>query len=212
MSVTREKVLRTLLTHPRCTINELAAEVGISPISVRHHINALQAEGLVGYKEERHGVGRPHQIYFLTEIGIEQFPTRYVRLTLRLLEQIKETMPASMVGALFTQIAQDLVNEMASGVEIEKLNMQERLELATNILRREGFSIEWEKLGDAFQIREVSCPYYFIGQDHPEVCAMGEALISSVLATPIKKTMCILNGDAYCAYQISNPHALEKNL
>ncbi len=55
---TREKVMRTLLTRPRITINELAENVGINPISVRHHISSLAAEGLVESEEERHGVGR----------------------------------------------------------------------------------------------------------------------------------------------------------
>jgi len=39
---TRERVLHTLLTRERCTINELAKEVEINPISVRHHITKLQ--------------------------------------------------------------------------------------------------------------------------------------------------------------------------
>ena len=83
MSGTREKVLRTLLTHPRSTINELAEAVGISPISVRHHITSLQAENLVASEDEIHGVGRPRQVFSLTEAGVEQFPTRYIRLTMR---------------------------------------------------------------------------------------------------------------------------------
>ncbi len=45
---TRERVLKTLLKNHRCTINELAEAVNINPISVRHHISRLQAEGLVG--------------------------------------------------------------------------------------------------------------------------------------------------------------------
>ena len=47
MSSTRDRVLQALLTHPRITIDELADEVGINPISIRHHIASLQAEGLV---------------------------------------------------------------------------------------------------------------------------------------------------------------------
>jgi predicted ArsR family transcriptional regulator len=70
---TRDRVLQTLLRKHRCTINELAEVVEINPISVRHHIAKLQAEGLVLSEEERHGVGRPRQVFFLTEAGIERF-------------------------------------------------------------------------------------------------------------------------------------------
>jgi len=86
---TRDRVLQTLLRKHRCTINELADVVDINPISVRHHIAKLQAEGLVTSEEERHGVGRPRQVFFLTEAGLERFPTRYMRLAIRLLEQLK---------------------------------------------------------------------------------------------------------------------------
>ena len=51
MSSTRDNVLRTLLTRQGCTINELAEAVGINPISVRHHVTKLEAEGFVTSEE-----------------------------------------------------------------------------------------------------------------------------------------------------------------
>ena len=97
---TRHKVLHTLLRNHRCTVIELAEAVDINPISVRHHISKLQADGLVASDEERHGVGRPRQVFFLTESGLEEFPTRYLRLTIRLLEQLKENLPPKMVNRI----------------------------------------------------------------------------------------------------------------
>ena len=105
---TRDRVLRTLLARQHCTINELAEAVDINPISVRHHIARLEAEGLVTSEEVRHGVGRPRRLYFLTESGREHFPSRYLRLTLRLLQQLKETVPPQIINNLFAQMAKDL--------------------------------------------------------------------------------------------------------
>ncbi len=203
MAGTRDHVLRTLLTQPRRTINELAEQVGISPISIRHHIASLEADGLITSEDERHGVGRPRQVFFLTETGIELFPTRYVRLTVRLLEHLKETMPEAMISKLFTQMAEDLARDLADGTELKNLSMKERLDLVKDLLRREGFNIEWEKLEDGYQIREASCPYYYIGQNHPEVCAVDQILISKVLSMPAEKVKCILNGDSSCTYVVS---------
>ncbi len=59
---TRQRVLKTLLLRHQCTVNELAEAVDINPISVRHHLNKLEAEGLVTSFEERHGVGRPRRL------------------------------------------------------------------------------------------------------------------------------------------------------
>ena len=56
---TRNRVLRSLLLNQKRTVNELAESVDINPISVRHHVTKLEAEGLILSEEERHGVGRP---------------------------------------------------------------------------------------------------------------------------------------------------------
>ncbi len=199
---TRERVLQTLLTRDRCTINDLAEAVEINPISVRHHISRLEAEALVESEEVRHGVGRPRRYYFLTEKGRERFPTRYIRLMLRLLEQLKETMPQPMVAKLFSQIAQDLASEYASTVS--DLSMEERLDLVQKLLSIEGFRVEWEQQGDEYHIREVNCPYFHIGQNHPEVCSVDQTLISTLLNIPVQKVQCMLQGDAHCTYVIQS--------
>lgn len=142
---TRERVLYTLLSQQRCTINELADAVDINPISVRHHIARLEAEGLVTSEEERHGVGRPRRLYYLTEQGLERFPSRYMKLTIRLLEQLKDSMPEPMINQLFTQMAEDLAAEVQ--VEASGLDIEQRLDLVTSMLSDEGFTVEWEKQG-----------------------------------------------------------------
>lgn len=199
---TRDRVLRTLLDRQHCTINELAEAVEINPISVRHHITKLQADGLVGSDEERHGVGRPRRTYFLTEQGLERFPTRYVRMSNRLIEQVKHHLPSPVVERLFVQMAQDLLAEGTNQAKLAGMNIEERLDLVKKLLADEGFSIEWEKDNEAYHIREVNCPYLKLGQQHPEICAMDQTVISSVLNVPAEKVRCILNGDAHCTYVI----------
>jgi len=200
MKSTRDRILQTLLRQPRRTINELAESVGINPISVRHHLTNMQVEGLVGAEEERHGVGRPRLVYFLTEHGLEQFPTRYLRLTTRLLTQMKESMPEPMVSKLFAQMADGLAQEYAE--QMNGLSMEERLDLAQSLLSQEGFTVEWERDGGQYRIHEITCPYLQIGQSHPEVCTVDQTLISKILAVPAEKVQCILSGDAKCTYVV----------
>jgi DeoR family suf operon transcriptional repressor len=197
---TRDRVLTTLLHRQQCTINELAEAVGINPISVRHHITKLEAQGLVDSDEERHGVGRPRRVYYLTEAGLERFPSRYLRLTTRLLQQLKETMPEPMVNQLFHQMAEGLAEDYQD--KAVGLDMEERLNLVTDFLSQEGFIVEWERDERNYLIREISCPYYHIGQSHPEVCSVDQTFISSVLSVPAEKVKCVLDGDAHCTYVV----------
>ena len=200
MKSTKDKILQTLLGHPKITINDIAESVGINPISVRHHLTNLQMEGLITADEERHGVGRPRLVYSLTEDGMERFPTKYFRLTTRLLAQMKESMPGPVVAKLFNQIAEDMASEYSS--QIQGLSMEERLEFVKEMLAQEGFTVEWEKKGSEYQIHEISCPYYQIGVAHPEVCTVDQTLISKMLALPASKVQCILDGDTHCTYVV----------
>jgi DeoR family suf operon transcriptional repressor len=200
MKSTRDRILQTLLRKPRQTINELAVAVGINPISVRHHLTNLQVEGLAAAEEERHGVGRPRLVYFLTEEGMERFPTRYLRITNRLLTQLKETLPELAVSNLFNQMAGDIADEYTD--QMKGLKIEDRLDFVQTLLGQEGFTVEWEKQGSEYMIHEVSCPYYQIGLNHPEVCGVDQTLISKMLAIPAEKIECILSGAAHCTYVV----------
>jgi DeoR family suf operon transcriptional repressor len=209
MKSTRDRILQTLLRHPRSTINELAEAVSINPISVRHHLTNLQVEGLVTAEEERHGVGRPRLVYFLTEDGLEKFPTRYVRLTTRLLSQIKEKFPRPMIGEIFKEVAINLAAEHEE--QLKGLSMEERLDALGDLLAEEGFVVEWERKDQEYHIHEITCPYLQVGQTHPEVCVVDQTLISKMLATPAEKIQCILSGAPHCTYVVQNL-AMEKVL
>jgi predicted ArsR family transcriptional regulator len=200
MKSTRDQILQTLLNHPKATVNELSEAVGIIGISVRHHINALLAEGLIVAEEIRHGVGRPRQVYSLSESGLERFPTRYLRLTSRLLDQIKENLPAPLVNTLFQAMASEIA--AGSAARVKELPVEQKLDAIKELLAQEGFSVEWEETSDGYHIHEITCPYYHIGQTHPEVCAVDQTLISTVLSTPVEKTNCVLHGDSHCTYII----------
>src|SRR5512133_1120332 len=126
MQSTREKILKALMDKPHSTINDLADSVSINAISVRHHLTNLMVDGLVESEEERHGVGRPRLVYSLSQKGIERFPTRYFELTSRLLDQMKETLPASVINRFFTDIAENLVKDY--GNQTQDFNVEQKLD------------------------------------------------------------------------------------
>ncbi len=200
ISSTRDLVLHILLNSQRCTINELAEAVQINPISVRHHISKLEAEGFVTSKEERHGVGRPRRVYFLTNTGMEQFPSRYLNLSIRLLEKLKDSLPKKTVNKLFKEMASDMVNDHIAQIDISSLKAEERVTLIRQLLSNEGFTVEVEAKAEGFEIKEISCPYKHVSIEHPEICLVDETMISKVFATTVEKTHCVLDGDPFCCY------------
>ncbi len=200
---TRNRVLRSLLLNQKRTVNELAESVDINPISVRHHVNKLEAEGLIQSAEERHGVGRPHLVFSLTPKGMEQFPQRYLQLTLRLLEQLKSSLPEKVLGKIFKEVAEGIAGELTKDINLEDLDLKERLELLQEVLTSEGFMVTLEEDEGDFYIVEASCPYHHVGEDYPEICVVDQELIAHFVSSTPKRVECILDGDKQCKYRIS---------
>ncbi|MHB8807886.1 MAG: helix-turn-helix transcriptional regulator [Anaerolineaceae bacterium] len=200
MKTTREKVLMTIKLHPKSTIIEIADQVDINAISVRHHLTNLQAEGLIMAEEERHGIGRPRLVYSLTDRGMENFPSRYFHLVNSLMDQIKETLPEKDVNSIFHNMAEKLTSDYEP--MLAKMSMEERLELLKTILNNEGFDVEWEQQGQQCCIKEISCPYFKIGDNHPEVCLFDKSIISNILDIPINKISHQDREEDLCTYTI----------
>jgi DeoR family suf operon transcriptional repressor len=200
---TRSRVLRTLLLNQHRTVNELAVAVDINPISVRHHVNKLEADGLIQSEEERHGVGRPRLVYSLTNRGMEQFPQRYLQLTLRLLQQLKENLSEKVLGDIFQELAEDIAVDFTRGVNLDDLSLKERLELLEEVLTSEGFMVNLQEEDDNYYLVEASCPYHHVGEDYPEICVVDQELIAHFISASPLRVECILDGDTQCKYQIN---------
>ena len=63
---TRDIILHTIKSSPQSTVEELAGAADISPVTVRHHLNALQAEGTIESATIRRKVGRPYYCLLYT--------------------------------------------------------------------------------------------------------------------------------------------------
>jgi predicted ArsR family transcriptional regulator len=200
MKSTREKIMRTLLAYPGSTINDLAEAVGINGISIRHHLISLEADDLVTSAEERHGVGRPHLVYSLTDKGIEQFPSSYLRLTQLILDTLKDKLSKDEFKEMFEQIGADIAANY--GNDLTDKSTEERMKLLESVLAKEGFIVEWQKEEDAVTLVSLSCPYHRVGLEYPEVCGLGHTLVATFIDDPIEMGSCMLNNDDRCTYRI----------
>jgi len=198
---TRDGILRTLRSRGKCTVKDLADAAGISPVSVRHHLANLLAEDLVKTEEVRHGVGRPRLVYSLTDRAMDVFPSRYFSLTTRLLGEMKGALPEETVQRLFSGVATTMAAAYAQ--ELDGLPLEERLERLVNSLVSEGFEAQLEPRGDTILIHELSCPYYRMGQQHPEVCLVDQNFIAKALSLPVERVTCLLDGHTHCTFAIS---------
>lgn len=195
---TRDIILRTIRQRHQATVNELAEAADVSPVTVRHHLNVLQAESLLELESVRRKVGRPYHVYSLSEKGLELFPKRYASLSIRLLEELKNQFAPEVVRSIFQGVVEAIVEEHRG--EFEELELEERLAYLVELLADEGFLARWEKRDDRYHIIEYSCPYLSLGHEHAEICHFDRDLIVAVLDTEVEQHSCMLSGDSCCQF------------
>ena len=199
---TRETILNALKTSTHSKVEELAEIANVSPVTVRHHLNSLQASGLIEVSSVRRKVGRPYYVYNLSETGQELFPRKYVRLTNRLLDELKATLPPGTVTQLFNGVMENMLVDRKG--EYEDLPFEKRVDYLVDMLSEEGFMVRLEKGDGRYTLTEFGCPYHSVSQEHTEVCDMDQSLMVAILQTPVEQHSCLLAGDECCQFTFSH--------
>lgn len=198
---TRDVVLQTIKESGQVTVEELAQAADVSPVTVRHHVNVLQAEGLIEATAVRRKVGRPYYVYALSEKGQELFPKRYVSLTNRLLSELKSRLPADTVAEIFKGVVDGVITEHEGA--FEHLSLEEKLDYLVQLLGKEGFLARWERDETSYKLIEYSCPYISVGSKHSDVCNIDKELMLNVLQLPVQQHSCMLEGADCCEFSVA---------
>ena len=203
---TRSRLLLLLRKHPGITVTELAAELGLTGMGVRRHLDALAADGLVERTVvPRAPVGRPPNGWRLSATGHGAVPPL-------------ATTPSP------SQLLEDLCEQVGDeGVDVvlrrrsEKLAVQYRDELADAAdPRRAGGGAGpgprpgrlpgrvAPREGDVRVLIENNCAVHRVAERFPAVCAMELALFRRVLGPDVEVTRVAhtMAGDAVCSYCI----------
>lgn len=202
MHDTRRIVLETIRDQGGATVASLAEALGISLISVRHHLTGLQAEGLVNVELQRQPVGRPKHVYTLTTSGQRSLPSAYHVLAERLLDELKASLSPDQVSALLDRLAANMAARHG-GVGFGG-TLEERLERVVEILGESGFRAAIHRVSASTVQAELNCPYIYVGQRHPEVCRIDHTIIQSVLGQEVQRTSCVLHGDKSCVFTVED--------
>lgn len=201
---TREVILEAIKQANEATVDDLAVAADVSPVTVRHHLNSLQADGLLQTRSIRRKVGRPYYVYSLSDKGHELFPQRYVRLSTLLLDEMKAQFPEEMVHQLLGNVVKRILDEHRG--RYENLTFAERVDYLVRLLGQEGFLSSSESVDGEYRLVEYSCPYYSVAQKHNELCHFDHELMVSILDTEITQHSCMLEGDSCCKFSFTSPN------
>jgi DeoR family transcriptional regulator, suf operon transcriptional repressor len=196
----RGVVLTELKKGHRLTAKELAARLGMSLNAVRHHLKELEAEALVEYERQHHGVGAPAFAYRLSSGGEALFPRRYEATLTELLDYVVErdgrAGAVAVLEARYHALTRRLQDELAGSAPAE------RMAVVTQLLSDEGYMAEGVTSSNTGTLIEHNCAIQAVAERFPEICAAEAKFLAAVLGAQVDRHEHILSGCSACEYRV----------
>ena len=201
MQTIRSRILDILKQQGQATVGELAGRLKMAPVSVRYHLDVLQGDGLIAAaKLQRAGtVGRPKQVYSLTEEAHAQFPHNFAPLTAGVVRQMKQLLPPEKVESAFRSLAEEMPQPLVCDSPAHEL-LEERLERVVSFLNERGYLAHWEP--DTGLLHTYNCPYSGVAGEHRELCCMDLALMESLTGHSCQRMQTIAEEGHCCSYRV----------
>ena len=188
----------------RMTVTEMANQLQITEMAVRRHLNTLEKDRYVETILVRQAMGRPLNIYQLSEAGEELFPRNYKNIILEFIADIEELSGQEMVDQLFERRKDRMKAALAKRME-NKSSLEERLETLVQIQNDNGYMANFEQNEDgSYAMSEHNCPIALVANKYQSACHRELELFKEVLGTDkIVRHACLSDGDGACQYHIS---------
>jgi DeoR family suf operon transcriptional repressor len=202
MQTRRQEILTILKQEGEATVDELAGTLDLTPVTVRHHLDILRAEGLVEASaiRRRRGPGRPQYVYTLTAEASSHFPMDYDGLTNELLDEIKSTMGPETIRTLLDSIADHRLEEAPKFDS--NLPAEERVERLVEFMVERGHLASLEKNDGGWLLHASNCPYLNVATSHPELCSIDLFLVEQLSGLGVVCRQRIADGAHSCIYEI----------
>jgi predicted ArsR family transcriptional regulator len=205
MQSTRQEILEILKEEGQATVEDLADRLELTPMTIRHHLNVLQAQNLVVTSKVRRlqKVGRPRLVYTLTDAADELFPQNYGNLARLIVGEVKETVGVEETEAILRRVAERLAEEAPPPTADQSFG--ERVAQVVDFMDEQGFLTRWEKTDEGYVLTNINCPYRRVTREHGEVCLMDTELLSRLLGVEPKRLSSQRDDDTPCAFLLVPP-------
>ncbi|HEU5228375.1 MAG TPA: ArsR family transcriptional regulator [Ktedonobacteraceae bacterium] len=194
---TRGRII-TLLRRANRTVDELAHALGLTDNAVRAHLNTLERDGFVQQRGARRGNSKPSYVYDLTPAAEQLYPKAYGAVLQQLLEVLSSALPSEEMETILRETGRQIASRWSNPSD----ELQERLQVAVNVLNELGGMAELERSNGNYCIQGYSCPLAAAAQDHPEICHLAESLLTELVGIPVQE-QCEHGKTLHCRFVVS---------
>ena len=199
-----DRALTLLKTRGPQTAAALGAALGVTGEAARQRLAKLAGDGLVAATAEPRGVGRPAQVWGLTDKGHALFPDAHAELTVQLLRAVRSELGEKALDRLIDARAAE--NRAAYAAALEgAADLGERVAHLAKARTREGYMAESRRDGDGYLLVENHCPICAAATECQGFCRAERDVFQHALGkdVSVERTEHIIAGDRRCAYRIA---------
>ena len=182
---TRGRIVALLRREPR-TVEELAAELGLTDNAVRLHLGTLERDGVVSPKGVRRGggVGKPATEYEIAAAAEPSFSEAYIPFLTSLLASVGNKLGSTELRAVMRDVGHRLA---ASNPEVAG-DAQAKAQRASQLLNALGGVTTVEReAGGRYAIKGCSCPLSVAVNERAEVCLAVQTMLRDVTGLTVKE-------------------------
>lgn len=211
----KDQILHWLKVRGAQTATALAEQLQVSPMAVRQHLQALQAEQWVTYQEEKRPLGRPVKLWQLTERSLQLFPDSHADLMVDLLAGIQSLFGAEGLEKLVAERMQRQLQTYSSKLPeaiamdgwaswVAQVGIVEPVQHLARLRTQEGYMAEVVEQEGACLLIENHCPICAAAQTCQKLCGSELELFRMLLGpqATVERVEHLIQGDRRCAYQI----------
>lgn len=180
------------------TLDQLAAELGLTRTAIRLHLATLERDGLVLRRGLRAGRTKPSHVYDLTAHAEQELSRAYVPVLTQLLHVLSQRLERAEFDAVMRAVGRELLANHPR----PKGPILERTVAASDLLNQLGGVTDVEERDGMLVIQSHGCPLAAAAAHHAETCSAMESLVSEFVGARATQR-CDRSGRPRCCFEIS---------
>ena len=193
---THDRIVQ-LLRQRKCTVEDLARELGITENAIRAQVALLRREGLVEPVGELKGTRKPALVYGATRNVDSYFSKAYPTVFANLVDVLADQMSQKE----FETVMKKLGQKIAISKPRPARNLRERVEDAVKFYEALGGLADIEEEGKKFVIKGHGCPLSEVVTAHAGICLAFESLMSELIGVPVYQR-CDQSEKPICRFEV----------
>ena len=198
---TRDRVLEFIKRNGPVSVKALTEEIGITPMAIRGHLSKLEKEEYIQVDQIRQKLGRPLQVFSLTEKGEACFPKNYDGFALELIEDIKSLDDGKTLEKVVQRREERMIATLTEYLA-EAKNPAEKMDLYCNFIAEQGNMPKIKEQSETSYLLEVAnCAIHNIANQYSFPCETELRIVRSVFSeAQVRRVQTLMEDTQACAY------------